>query len=188
MKKTLLIVVAIMYAMTIQAQFKLGVKAGVNLSEASMSFKALEPDNLTGFQVGPIIEAIAPVLGLGIDIAALYSQQGFKIDCRSFRQNSLDVPLNLKYKFSLIVVGAYLSAGPYARFSLSNNLEDSWRTKSFGAGLNFGGGIELLEKFQIGVNYQLGLTDDYADLKWDEALEATEGRPRIWSITAAYFF
>lgn len=201
MKKNLLIMaVLLLCTATASAQLKFGLKAGVNLAEASLSTDVFKTSNMTGFQVGPTLEFMVPMLGVGLDASLLYSQQGFKLENadntgeaieQTIRQNSLDIPVNFKYKFSIVVAGAYLSAGPYARFNLSNNLKNTWDSKSFGAGLNFGAGIELLSKLQLGINYQLGLTDDYggdfSEIGWND-LKKLKGKSRVWSISATYFF
>jgi len=186
-------VIAVLFtALSAQAQLKWGLKAGVNLS--SMSFSNLEeninPSNFTGFQVGPMMEFTVPIIGVGMDAALLYSQTGFKLGGETFKNGSLLVPVNFKYKMSLLgIAGAFATVGPYADFKIHDDLgsfQETLKTKSFGAGLNFGIGAELLSKLQVGVNYQLGLTDNYGSTDaWDMI---TGGKTRVWSITAAYFF
>jgi opacity protein-like surface antigen len=197
-KKITMIMFAIllMSASSLQAGIRIGVKGGVNLAKAALSTDVFQTDNFTGFQVGPIIE-IAGISGLGVDAAVLYSQQGVKIKGASAfefedKVSTLDVPINLKLKFSLAeMAGIYLSAGPYASFKLDNQItfkqvKDEWTSKDFGVGVNFGAGIELVRHLQLGVNYQLGLSDNYNNL----SLNANElkVKTRIWSLTATFFF
>jgi len=186
---------------SLQAGIRIGAKAGVNLANASFSTDAIKPSNYTGFQVGPIVELSA--LGLGFDAAALYSQRGFKSTELEQKTSTLDVPVNLKFKFSLMgMLGAYVSAGPYVSFKLNDKITDNnlaqisdyWKSKSFGAGLNFGFGVEVIKHLQVGANYQLGLTNDYSTLNVLGTAGSILGignvnaKTRIWSITAAYFF
>jgi len=194
-KKMTLIMFAILWmsVLSLQAGVRIGVKAGVNLSKVEFSGKDLgsnlKSDNLTGFQVGPMIEASA--LGLGFDAAILYSQYGLKTDGSSENVSSLDVPVNLKMKFSLAgLVSAFVTAGPYASFKIATpkELKEAFDTKDFGAGLNFGVGVELISKLQIGLNYRLPLTDDYSSMKLLNTIMDIKGKTTIWSITAAYFF
>jgi len=168
-----------------QAQFKFGLKAGVNLANASFKAESLDPKNFIGFQAGPMMEYIVPAVGLGFDAAVLYSQQGFKIDKEVVKLSALEVPVNLKYKLTFAkVIGIYGAVGPYIDFKLSD-LKGDWENESFGAGLNFGLGIELLSHLQVGANYKLGLTDDFSA---KEGLFVFKGKPTIWSITAAFLF
>ncbi|MDR1526519.1 MAG: porin family protein [Dysgonamonadaceae bacterium] len=194
MKKYTLIIVLFLFAggITAQAQLKFGLKAGVNLANASLKgdvLDNLEPDNFTGFQVGPMIEATIPVIGLGFNIAALYSQQGIKFSGDNIKLNNLEVPLNLKYKLSFFdLLGVYGTAGPYINFKLSDNLQDQFEAKSFGAGLNFGAGLELLKHLQVGVNYRMALTDDYRSIEDNIAGSLSEWKTTTWSVTAAFLF
>ena len=70
----LMVAVCLMMAAPAQAQFHLGVKGGLNLSKVSFSKSDLKGDNKTGFFVGPMAEFTIPIVGVGADIAALYSQ------------------------------------------------------------------------------------------------------------------
>ena len=152
---------------------RLGLRAGLHLSEPDFGRKMLQTDNLTGFQAGPVIEFLS-LAGLGLEAAVLYSQQGFRIDRETIRNQAIDVPLNLKYKIGLVdFLGIYASAGPYARFKISGNrssikeISEQINRKTFDAGLNLGFGFEAFRRLQIGANYQLTKT---------------------WSVIATYFF
>ncbi|MDR0507929.1 MAG: PorT family protein [Dysgonamonadaceae bacterium] len=203
MKKSLilLVILSLFTAITAQAQFKWGLKAGLNISKASFDEKVIATENLTGFQVGPMIELTVPAINIGFDAAVLYSQQGTKIKIEetlldeSYKTNTLEVPVNLKYKISLLdLVGAYVAVGPYASFKLSDDIKKQAEAKSFGAGLNFGLGVELLSHLQVGFNYKLGLTDDYSQkFQISDALGAMKeyengGKTSQYTISAAYFF
>jgi len=177
-----------------QVHAKFGVKAGVNMSNVSLDQNASElfkPENLTGFQIGPMFETISG-LGLGLDVAVLYSQIGFKnaLENEAYKLNTLQVPVNLKLKVGVIpkMLKAYGSAGPYANFNLSGKLMKQIETKSFGIGLNFGFGVELLSHLQIGANYQVGLTNELGTFNLDPKNLDLKGKPTVWSITAAYLF
>jgi hypothetical protein len=212
MKKSLffLIVLFLTGVITTQAQLKFGLKAGVNLSNVSLDgnwVKNLEVENLMGFQVGPMVELTVPVIGIGLDAAVLYSNEGFKLNeatiqdlgatvqAKNYKANNLLIPVNLKYKLIFLnVAGVYATAGPYVKFGLNSSLKDQYESKSFGAGLNFGLGVELLNHLQVGVNYQLGLTEDYSSLKVPGLTDIPgftgeiKAQPRVWSVTAAYLF
>lgn len=193
MKKNVIIVIAFL-AISIfsaQADIKFGVKGGVNLLNASFDKDVLALNNFTGFQVGLITEFTLPIVGLGMDASLLYSQAGLKLKNKKGDIGTLQVPVNLKFKASLFdALGGYLATGPYASFTLANGLsglKDEIETKTFGFGWNFGFGIELLSHLQIGANYSLGITDDYKYIKQVTG-DDVKGKPRGWSITAAYFF
>ena len=65
-------------------------------------------------------------------------------------------------------------------------IKSGFEAKSFGAGVNFGAGVELFSHLQVGFNYGLGLTNNY-EMMVDE-LKLGTGKDRGWSITAAVLF
>ena len=183
----------IAFALPAQAKIRVGVKGGVNITSVHFDSNLLSSDNITGFNVGPMIEATMPLLGFGFDAALLYSQRGMESNSSgvktTLKTSYLDVPVNLKWKFGIPIVQGYLAAGPYVSFRVGgdkiwNVLNDQLETKSFGAGLNFGAGVELFDHLQVGFNYGLGLTDNFSADKLD--LEGNKNRG--WSISAAVLF
>ena len=212
MKKYFVFIVLCLFigGMSAQAQVKFGIKAGVNLSSVSLKYgddaqtalKNLNRDNLAGFQVGPMVEGMFALVGF--DLAVLYSQENMNLPKFSPTQrdvidtweeckmNNLKVPLNLKVKIMLLpkLLKVYGTMGPYINLKLSSDLIEQWEDKSFGAGMNFGFGAEVLSHLQVGVNYQLGLTEDYSSVKVLDIVDfhGVKAKSRIWSVTAAYLF
>ncbi len=187
-------IVAIIGVAPASAQGRFGVKGGVNISKVHFNKSIVNSDNFTGFNIGPMVEFTVPLLGVGMDAAILYSRKGvdFKsegnIGSKSYKADYLDIPLNLKWKFGLPILKAYLTAGPYASFRVGgdkiwNVVHDQVKAKSFGAGLNFGAGVEVIRHLQVGFNYELGLSNAF------EGQEGViDGKNRGWSITAAVLF
>ena len=183
----------------VSAQVRLGVKGGLNIASVHFSTDVLQSDNVTGFQIGPMIEGSLPLVGLGFDAAILYAQKGLETKTVSGEKTSLkndyiDVPVNLKWKLGLPVMKVYLAAGPYVGFRVGGNkiwelpgsMVDQVKTKSFSAGLNFGAGVELISHLQLGLNYGLGLTNNYS--MESLSLTKSDGKNRGWSVTAAILF
>ena len=181
------------------AQVRLGVKGGLNIASVHFSTDVLQSDNVTGFQIGPMIEGSLPLVGLGFDAAILYAQKGLETKTVSGEKTSLkndyiDVPVNLKWKLGLPIMKVYLAAGPYVGFRVGGNkiwelpgsMVDQVKTKSFSAGLNFGAGVELISHLQVGLNYGLGLTNNYS--MESLSLTKSDGKNRGWSVTAAILF
>lgn len=197
MKKTVTVMIlALMALVTIpaQAQLRFGVKGGVNISSVHFNSDLLKADNVTGFQIGPMIETSIPLVGVGLDAAILYSQKGMGIGSEEIKTDYIDVPVNLKWKFGLPIVKAYLAAGPYVGFRVGgdkiwNVIGEQIEAKSFSAGLNFGVGVELLSHLQVGFNYGLGLTDNYSSTALSILnSDKTTGKNRGWAVTAAILF
>ena len=66
-------------------------------------------------------------------------------------------------------------------------MKEDLKAKKFQAGVNIGGGVELFRMLQVGVNYAVHLSDNYAveQPDWKDPLN---GKSDSWSITATLFF
>lgn len=189
-KKIYVMMIALLALFAVEpakAEFKIGVKGGVNISSVHFNETILSSSNVTGYNIGPMAEFVVPLVGIGVDAAILFNQKGLEIGTTTMKTNYLDIPVNLKWKFGIPLVKVYATAGPYVSFRLGgdkiwNVIDDQLEAKSFGAGLNFGAGVELISHLQLGFNYGLGLTDNYSVNKLDI------GKSRGWSFTAAILF
>ncbi|MDR2948084.1 MAG: PorT family protein [Prevotella sp.] len=184
-----------LFTLACQAQFRYGIKGGANFSNyTGDNIGDFMDKNMTLFFIGPSAEffLIGP---LGLEASLLYVQRGIKLkaDDKKYKRSYIELPVNLKYRFASIgLARPYLVAGPYIDFKISgkdkfgdikDNVDTQWKAKSFGAGINIGGGVELLRILQVGVNYGLGLTENY---------KASDGKyavkENILSVTAGVYF
>jgi hypothetical protein len=194
MKKNVRLFVVIVLMMLVMdsagAQVRFGIKGGLNVSSVKFDKDLLSTENLTGFQIGPTVEALVPYVGVGVEASILYSQKGLyaKRDMRTVSMDYIDVPVSLKWKFGIPIIKGYLNAGPYVAFRVDGetpNIETQIKSKTFAAGLNFGGGVEIFSSLQVGFNYGLGLTNDYSASKLGDI---ANGKSNLMSITAALLF
>ena len=178
----ILLAVMALIAVPAKSQIKFGIKGGLNISSVHFNKDLVRKDNVTGFNI----------MGVGFDAAILYSQKGIGVKSeKDIKNDYIDVPVNLKWKFGLPIIKGYLAAGPYVGFrvggdklwDIPGSVGDQLKAKSFNAGLNLGAGVELIKHLQVGFNYALGLTDDYSASKLE-----LNGKNRGWSITAAILF
>ena len=190
---------ALLAVTTANAQFRFGIKGGVNIANASFNKDVVKSDNITGFQFGPMIETMFGLGGIGFDLAVLYAQKGCKPEPRqAVRNDFLEVPVNFKFKFGTPLINPFVAAGPYVSFRV--NGDEKWdlktnaagilnqmETQSFGAGLNLTAGAEIFKSLQIGATYGLGLTDDYKTFNVN-SVDSYKGKLHTWQIHAAFFF
>ena len=128
-----LVAFGLMMAMPSQAQFKFGLKGGLNITDMSMSKDVLDASNRTGFFIGPSVKFTLPVVGLGIDAAALYDQReaklkadventtGTQITSNTVKQQAINIPINLRYSIGLgDLAGIYFAAGPQFGFNVGD--------------------------------------------------------------------
>jgi len=182
------------------SQVKFGPKIGLNLSTMTLKSSgiSLDPKTLVGFNVGVISEITLKenfILQPGI----IYSTKGSKYSVTGtdmqIAPTYLEIPVNGVYKFGTGSLKAFLSAGPYFAFGIGGSYEtpgessdisygsgDNDDLKPFDFGLNLGGGLEI-DKFQISVQYGLGLTNLAPDPSNDN-----ETKVRVIGISMAYLF
>lgn len=153
------------------AQIRFGVKGGLNINSVHLNKKLFHTENTTGFNIGPMVEMMVPVAGLGVDAAILYSQKGMGLkEGKDIKNDYLDIPVNLKWKFGLPILKVYVAGGPYVGFRIGGeklwdipgNTVDQLKAKNFAAGLNLGGGVEVIKHLQVGFTYSLALTENYS--------------------------
>ena len=124
MKKILTIAVlfaALMTAVPAKAEVKFGLKGGLNLTSMSLDADAISKSNQAGFFIGPTVKFTLPVVGLGIDASALYDQRKAKVDDTSVKQQSIQIPINLRYGIGLgSTASIYFFAGPQFGFNVGD--------------------------------------------------------------------
>lgn len=209
MKKNRFLVLAIIVAFstittTSYAQIRLGLRGEVGLNKASFSKEAVEVENLNSFKLGPTVEVMLPAMNFGVEASVLYNNDRMNVaqltgDDNKVREeisitnHYIDIPVNLKYKFGMILpVKIYAAAGPYARIHVGGDdikfkevIEDA-KAKAFEAGINLGLGVEVFSRLAVGVNYGMQLTDNYSADKpvWSDALN---NKKNTWSIQATVY-
>ena len=184
---TIVVMACLLLAVPAQAQVQFGLKGGLDISKLDNNLG----DNATGFFVGPMLDVTLPIVGLGIDVAALYSQSGMDVNNKSSEKlKSIEIPVNLKWTLGLgSTFGVFIAAGPQFGFSLN----DGWKelmeetNKNF-VSVNVGAGLKLLRHLQVGVNYNIGASK-LGDIIVDESKNLRSGvRKNSWQVSLAYMF
>ena len=208
MKKFLVaLLIAVMGVGAANAELRFGVKAGLNLNNLdvnglkSTSLKYFS-DNGTGWTVGVMGEYMAPAIGLGVDVSLMYTRMNADID---FTLNSdeegtlknsnfLEIPVNLKYRFSLPVVGSilapYVFTGPDFAFKLGKQTFNDLKTRSCQVAWNIGIGLQLFKHLQISGSYAFGINNVVEKVagQYMNPIDGIKAKNNYWTITAAYLF
>lgn len=180
------------------AQIKFGIKGGLNMSE--MSFKNVgsnfDSKNRVGFFVGPVVDARLPIVGLGVDVALLYSTKEGRLKSKGGSVNiseaGFDIPVNLKYNVGLSkLLSVYLAAGPNFFFNIDDNVAFSenvkFSKKKAQVGFNLGGGVRIFTHYQLGLNYNFPLSKS-ASAYLDEEHGVASYKTKTWQMSMTYFF
>ena len=175
------------------AQIKVGIKIGTNLSKASINNRIFSSENRAGFLVGPMMDVKLPILGLGIDIAVQYNCRYLQLDAADGSGlnsgvpniHTIDIPMNAKWTIGNDkILSFYGATGPQISWNIGGqNLKsilnaNQYTMRSSMFSWNFGLGATIVKKFRLGYTYNIGIGET-ADINIiDELGEAVHGNLR----------
>ena len=173
-----------------QAQVKFGVKAGLNVTQMSLSQDVVSKSNQEGFFVGPTVKVTLPLVGLGVDASALYDQRDAKFGDEKVSQRSINVPINLRYGIGLgSLASVYLAAGPQFGFNIGQKNyfgEDGFKFKDSNFSVNVGAGVSVISHLEVGFTYNIAVGKT-GELSWMDGAKIN-ARANSWQVSAAYYF
>ncbi len=201
MKKVLtLIVMAVAFAMPSQAQIKFGLQGGLNMSNISVKDAADNPGaavkSRAGFFIGPTVKFTLPIVGLGIDAAAVYDQREGKAGDETVKSQSIQIPINVRYGVGIgSLAEVFAFAGPQFGFNVGGKKTweqvAEWTLKSSNISANIGIGAMVLNHLQAKINYNIALGKT-GDMKGknatDVAWKVASAKFNAWQFSLAYFF
>lgn len=227
MKKmfTSMVMAFMLMAVPSQAQVKFGVMGGLNVTNMSLStatnvtsasgvVQAVEESmkNKAGFFIGPTVNFTLPIVGLGVDVSALYDQRSGESEGETFKSQSIQVPLNVRYGIGLgSIANVFAFVGPQFGFNVggatswkgAQDVVKEWKLKDSNLSLNLGIGATVLGHLQAKINYNIamgktGEINSVADATTQassaitaaagEVLGMTETKANCWQVSIAYIF
>jgi hypothetical protein len=200
MKKTLVVMLmAVAFAMPSNAQIKLGLTGGLNLTNVNVKDVGGTVKGRAGFFIGPTVKFTLPIVGLGIDASAVYDQREGKVDVggneQTIKSQSIQIPINVRYGMGLgDLLEVFAFAGPQFGFNVGSNKkieewDTEWTLKSANLSANLGIGLTVLSHLQAKFNYSwaLGKTGEIKSISG--ARDAVgSAKFNCWQISLAYWF
>ena len=205
MKKTLVVMLmAVAFAMPSNAQIKLGLTGGLNLTNVNVKDAAGTVKGRAGFFIGPTVKFTLPIVGLGIDASAVYDQREGKVGegsaVQTIKSQSIQIPINVRYGVGLgDLLEVFAFAGPQFGFNVGSNktLSDvehlakyEWTLKSANLSANLGIGLTVLSHLQAKFNYNwaLGKTGEVERTIGGVKEAIGSAKFNCWQISLAYWF
>jgi len=177
--------------------FKFGPKVGMTVNSLHFNNDLFDSSNKAGWTAGLMTEFRVPVVGIGADLSLMYVRRNsqFMVQNEITDRNNRDyieIPLNLRYNFSLPVVNKvlvpYLAVGPSVSVLTSKKSYEDFKNKSVDWALNFGIGVQLINHIDINARYGLGLTKAINTFSDNNQNAGIEGKNRYWTVSVAYLF
>lgn len=214
---TLIVVALTIAATSVQAQLKLGVTTGLNItnlhihSDYKDAIKPYADKTKPGFVVGPTAIYSLPISGLSVDVSAMYDLRGMKSKSSNYdssiKTQSLQIPVNVRYGYEIgDMIHAFIYAGPQFGFCLdsdaqyittgTNNkgevVDMQWKPSGSVMSMNIGIGGIVMEKVQVRIGYNIafntcGEFQIHNNTTGNEAYRGT-GKMHACQIMVSYLF
>lgn len=189
------------------AQFAIGPRLGMEVNSMRFNKDVFDSDNRAGFTGGLQVEFTVPIINLGFDASVMYVHrkvQGLAdindskeiigtLTDKNFRSRDyIEIPVNLKYKLNLPLIGKvlvpYAFTGPSFAFLCSKQaINEAYKNKRVDIAWNFGIGLQFFSHLQIGASYGLGMTNLVEKVSSYEGT-VIDGKNNYWTVTAAWLF
>ena len=170
MKKTIIsmVVMAMFAVMPASAQgIAFGVKGGMNFTKMSIDDDKVNSESGVGFFIGPTLKIdILPFFG--VQGSVFYEQANSKVDDEKIKRQSVIIPIDARVNLKLSeAAGIYLATGPQFGFNVgedeftwneTSSYKNTFQMKKSMFNWNFGAGVMLSKKFELGVVYSLGIS------------------------------
>lgn len=199
---TLAVAVGFVSAVNAPAQMRWGATVGGLVTDLHFKQDLVAVDKVPGFSAGVTGEIIFPGVGFGLDLGAQYEMRGANLHLgdrlmwssqgygdNRFFMHTLSIPIHLRFKYTrLNGFEEYLAplafVGPEFGLTVGHSKCDAFSFPFGEVGLEFGLGAEIYKRWQVTVQYNLGMTYvTKADI-----LTNYSAQNREWKVAVAYFF
>jgi hypothetical protein len=194
-----------MTSMPLSAQgLSFGVKGGFDVVSMEFNNDVFDQSNRLGYFIGPTFVIPTMVPGLSIDISALYNQRTLKVDEESINQQSLAIPVHIRYGASIIDFGSvFLTAGPQLSFNIGKSkmtwqdvkkldktfaLQDTKVGMDFGVGASIGHHLEAIVYYYVPIGRTADIVWNEVDASLNTTMKSTHTTSNSWFLSVAYIF
>ncbi len=183
------------------AQFRWGIKIGADINKMSFTNTSFltNSSNRSGFTGGLMAEFTVPIINICLDGSVMYTHKSNKAYVTpdggsqqelKYGTDYLSIPINLKYKFGLPIVGRiispYIFTGPEFYMLLSKKAVGEFvNNRKAEAAWNLGLGVQILNHLQVSAGYGWGIKNA---MTISQGANSKTAKTNGWTVTAAYLF
>lgn len=197
MKRFWALALALAVIMPAMAQFRFGVRAGLNVNSLHFNKEIFDENNRAGFTGGVMAEFTVPIIGVGADLGVMYVRRNSQFmqtladkttEVQNLNSDYIEIPLNIKYKIGIPAISSilkpYIFTGPsFAFLTSKKHIENFVHDKTCDIAWNFGLGLEFFNHLQVGASYGLGMTKAFQAVNLAGDAAGIEGKNRYWTVT-----
>ena len=202
MKRFWALALALAVIMPAMAQFRFGVRAGLNVNSLHFNKEIFDENNRAGFTGGVMAEFTVPIIGVGADLGVMYVRRNSQFmqtladkttEVQNLNSDYIEIPLNIKYKIGIPAISSilkpYIFTGPsFAFLTSKKHIENFVHDKTCDIAWNFGLGLQFFNHLQVSASYGIGLNKTVEFIGVTNATAPIEGKNNYWTITAAWLF
>lgn len=191
-------IVAVSSLSATASPFQFGPVVGANVNSFSTNgSKLLASDNRCGFTAGLMVKFTVPIVGVGVDLSAMYAKRGADMEQNSETKkvdyDYIAVPLHLRYDLSLPAIGSIFTpavyTGPNFAFRTSKSVVNEFKANKYNVGWDLGIALTFVKHLQLAAGYTWGLNKALSYVPTVDVEDAgIKGRTSGWTVTAAYLF
>ncbi len=184
------------------AELRFGVKAGMLVNKLSLNQDIMKANNSCGWTAGALVEYTVPIIGINVDAGLMYARMnnstevtGLTVDNDLYGKNFLEIPINLKYKFTIPMVASiikpYLFTGPNIAFRLDKSITDDIndiKSRTCQVAWNIGLGVELIRHLQVAASYGFGINNIVSKATDKVTPTQIKAKNNYWTVSAAWLF
>jgi hypothetical protein len=194
-------ILGLLAASPCEAQVKLGIKGGFNMTELELTEEVIDSKNRNGFFFGPTLKISLPFL-LGFDVSALYDRREMEVgdDLVKVKQEMVTLPVNVRINLgSEHTLGVFAYAGPQFAFNIGDRhkaidearewkFEQSTLSANFGAGVLVGGTLEVSANYNMSLGKTADITREVVKDAFNTEWEKHKARTNAWQLAVAIYF
>lgn len=215
MKRILFIVACVLMALSAQAQLKLGVTGGLNITQISLGdndYREYMNRTKPGFVVGPTAIYSIPKTPFSVDASALFDLRAArskdKVLDTKVNVTSFQIPVNVRYSFAPNdMVDLFAFVGPQFGFNVGDkdqliisgtgkttghDMERRWKLNNSTMSMNVGVGGIVMEHVLVKISYNFAFNAaaeiHQIDLVDGTSKYLTSGKAHACQVVLGYLF
>ena len=193
MKKIILLLI-VLVSLPVAAQVRFGMRGGITVGEMRFDREIINSDNRVGYTGGLLLDMNIPVLGLGVEVSAMYTHRNNRLSSEehTYKRHYIDIPVYARFRLSLPGVERFFAPYAFTGPSFSILFDDDSP-----AGINnsrtytswdVGGGADLFSHLRLSLSYGIGITRAMEIIDHEYTGSQVDGKDRHWTLSAAWLF
>ena len=193
MKKIILLLI-VLVSLPAAAQVRFGMRGGITVGEMRFDREIINSDNRVGYTGGLLLDMNIPVLGLGVEVSAMYTHRNNRLsdDQNIFKRYYIDIPVYARYKLSLPAINTIIEpivfTGPSISILFNEDAPTNYDNSKTYLSWDVGAGADLFKHLRLTGTYGLGISRALKYIDRDYTGDKVYGKDRYWTLSAAWLF